>query len=389
MEGMLPGIASIEDLRRAARRRLPKMVFDYIDGGADEERTMRANMEAFGEITWRPKGAVRLETVETRTTVLSQELAFPVILAPVGSSRMFWPEGEAAAARAAGKAGIIYTLSTLSGTRLEEVRAASTGACWYQLYLCGGREVAESALARAQAAGYSALVLTIDTPLSGMRERDLRNGTPQLISGRLPDMLPFLPQLLARPGWLLEFWRTGGAMTFPNVMLPDGPMGYTNIDAQLSASAVSWSDVQWIREAWPGPLIIKGVHVGDDARRAADVGASAVVVSNHGGRQLDGVAPTLHALPEVVKAAGDSLEVLLDGGVRRGADVATAVALGARAVLVGRPYAYGLGAAGEAGVTAAISILRDGLERTLRLLGVSSVHELTSDYYSLPAGWPG
>lgn len=383
MRGMRPGVASIEDLRRRAKRRLPRMVFDYIDGGAEEERTLKANVEAFGGVTWHPKGAIKLADVDMRTSVLAHELPFPVILAPVGSSRMFWPRGEEAAAAAAGDAGLIYTLSTLSGTRLEEVRAASSGACWYQLYLCGGREVATAAIERAKAAGYSALVLTIDTAVSGMRERDIRDGAPQLIARKFPDMIPFLPQVLLKPGWLLEYFSTGGTMNFPNVVLPDGPMGYEDVAAQLAASVVTWDDVEWIREVWEGPIIIKGVHVADDARRAVDVGASAVVVSNHGGRQMDGVAATLHALPEVVEAVGDEIEVLMDGGVRRGADVALAVAQGARAVLVGRPYAYGLGAAGKAGVAAAIEILRSGLERTLRLLGVSSVHEVTDDYYEL------
>ena len=355
------------------------MVFDYIDGGAEDERTLRANEAAFAELTWRPRSAVVHPEVDLRTTVLGHELSLPVILAPVGSSRMFWPRGEAQAAAAAGEAGTVYTLSTLSGTRMEEVREASSGPCWYQLYLCGGREVGLEAVARAKACGYSALVVTIDTPVAGMRERDVRNGSAQLIARRFPDVVPFLPQVLVKPGWVLDFWRDGFPMDFPNILLPEGPMPYADIGAQLAA---------WIAEAWDGPIVVKGVHTADDARRAVDVGASAVVVSNHGGRQLDGVAATLRVLPEVVAAVGDRVEVLLDGGVRRGGDVAKALALGARAVLVGRAYAYGLGAAGREGVAQAIDILRTELERTLKLLGCPSVHDLDASYLGPPAGWP-
>lgn len=364
------------------------MVFDYIDGGAEDERTLRANEAAFAELTWRPRSAVVHPQVDLRTTVLGHELSMPVILAPVGSSRMFWPRGESEAAAAAGAAGTVYTLSTLSGTRLEEVREASAGPCWYQLYLCGGRDVGLAAVARAKAHGYSALVVTIDTPVAGMRERDVRNGASQLIARRFPDVVPFLPQVLAKPGWLIDFWRDGGLMSFPNIVLPEGPMRYGDIAAQLAAAAVSWSDLAWIREAWGGPIVVKGVHTADDARKAVDAGADAVVVSNHGGRQLDGVAATLRVLPEVLEAVGRQVEVLVDGGVRRGADVAKAVALGAKAVLVGRAYAYGLGAAGREGVAKALEILRTELERTLKLLGCPAVAELDRSYLGEPLAWP-
>lgn len=385
---MRPGIANIADLRRRAKRRLPRMVFDYIDGGAEDERTLAANEAVFGQILWRPRMAVSYANVETSTTVLGQDIGFPVILAPVGSTRMFWRRGEEAAAAAAGQAGTIYTLSTLSGTRLEDVRTASNGACWYQVYLVGGRDVALQGIQRARAAGYSALVVTIDTAVAGMRERDVRNGSAQLIARQLPGMLPYLPQVLARPNWLLQFFTDGGVMSFPNVTLPGGPMPYGDIGAQLAAAAVTWDDLAWIREAWNGPIIVKGVHSAADAARAVDEGAAAVVVSNHGGRQLDGVLPSLRVLPEVVRAVSDRAEVLMDGGVRSGADVAKAVALGARAVLVGRAYAYGLAAYGQEGVATSLEILRGGLERTLRLLGCRSVHELNEKYLGLPADWP-
>ena len=383
----LARVVNIADLRELARRRLPRMAFDYIDGGAEAEVTLRENCRVFEDVTFRPRCAVVLPSVDLRTTVLGQDLSFPLILGPVGSSRMFWPRGEAAASAAAGKAGTIYALSTLSGTRLEEVKAATTGPCWYQVYLCGGRDIALGAIARARAAGYSALVVTIDTPVAGLRERDPRNGAKELVSRKPLTMLPYLGQMLARPRWLVDFFGDGGLMNFPNVMLPDGPMGYADVGAALESSAVCWADLRWIRDAWNGPVVIKGVHTGDDARRAVDLGASAIVVSNHGGRQLDGVPGTLRTLPEVVAAVGGRVEVLIDGGIRRGGDIAKAVALGARAVLIGRAYAYGLAAAGEPGVTRALDILRVDLTRTLKLLGCPSVQELDRSYVDVPPHW--
>lgn len=379
---------TIADLRVRARRRLPRMVFDYIDGGAGDEITMRENSRVFSDIALRPRSAVVVPDVDIRTTVLGQEWSLPFGLAPVGSSRMFWPRGEAAAAAAAGAAGTLYTLSTLSGTRLEEVRAATAGPAWYQLYLAGGRDVALGAVARAKAARYTALVVTVDTPVAGNRERDPRNGTGQLLSRNPLRMAPHVGQIMVRPRWLLDFYRDGGLMSFPNVVLPDGPMGYGDIGKQLGASAVAWNDLGWIADAWGGPIVVKGVHTADDARRAVDLGAAAVVVSNHGGRQLDGVAPTLRVLPEVLDAVGERIEVLLDGGIRRGSDIAKALALGARAVLVGRAYAYGLAAGGRAGVAHAIEVLRSELVLTMKLLGCPSVAELDGGYVGVPHGWP-
>ncbi len=373
-------VLNIADLRRLAQRRLPRVVFDYIDGGADGEVTLRENCRVFDDVALRPRCAVTTPAVDLRTRVLGHDLQLPILLAPVGSSRLFWPRGEAAASRAAGKAGTAYILSTLSGTRLEDVRAASTGPCWYQVYLCGGRDVALRAIARARAVGYSALVVTIDTPVAGLRERDLRNGMKELTTRRLSTMLPWLGQMIVKPRWIVDVMRDGGMMKFPNIELAGGPMGYADVGAALEQAVVCWNDLRWIREAWGGPIVVKGVHTGEDARRAVDEGADAIVVSNHGGRQLDGVSPTLRALPEVVEAVNGRTEVLLDGGIRRGSDVAKAICLGARAVLIGRAYAYGLGAAGEAGVTRAIDILRGDLVRTMKLLGCPSVAELDASY---------
>jgi L-lactate dehydrogenase (cytochrome) len=382
-----PAIVNIADLRLAAKKRLPRVVFDYIDGGADAEWTMRENSRVFEDVIFRPRSAVATPSCDLRTTVLGTPLSLPLILAPVGSSRMFHPRGEEVAARVAGEAGTIYTLSTLSGCTVRDVKGATSGPVWYQLYLIGGRDVAMGAIERARSVGCSALVVTIDTPVSGMRERDIRNGAKELVSGRTSTMLPHLAQFFKKPRWFAAFLRDGGLMKFPNIVLRDGPMPYADVGAALEQSMVSWSDFAWIREAWNGPIIAKGVHTADDVRRAMDHGASAVVVSNHGGRQLDGVAPTLRVLPEAVEAAKGEVEVLFDSGIRRGSDIAKALCLGARAVLIGRAYAYGLGAAGGSGVARAIEILRTDLVRTMKLLGCASVHDLDRSFVQLPEDW--
>jgi len=378
---------NIEDLRRAAKRRLPRVVFDYIDGGAEDEWTLRANCRAFETVTLRPRCAVATPVCDLRTTVLGTSLSIPVILAPVGSCRLMYPRGEEAAARAAGEAGIICTLSTLSGCRLEDVAVASGGPVWYQLYLVGGRDCALAAIERARQ-GFSALVVTIDTPVAGFRERDIRNGVKELLSGKFGAMLPFVMQLLIRPRWLAAFLMDGGLMKFENVVISGkGPMPYVDVTAALEQSVVTWDDLKWIRQAWNGPIVIKGIHTGEDARRAVDEGADALVVSNHGGRQLDRVPPSLQVLPEVVAAVGDRIEVLLDGGIRRGSDIVKALCLGARAVMIGRAYAYGLGAAGSAGVERIIDILRADMIRTLKLLGCPSIAALDQSFIDVPPDW--
>jgi isopentenyl diphosphate isomerase/L-lactate dehydrogenase-like FMN-dependent dehydrogenase len=383
-----PHVVCIDDFRPLARRRLPRPVFDYLDGGADGEVTLRENVRVFDDVTFRPRHAVALADCDLKTRVLGFDVSFPALLAPVGYSRLMHPDGEAGAARAAGLAGTAYILSTISGHRVEDVRAASSGPVCFQLYLMGGRAASEAIIERARAAGCSALVVTIDTPVAGLRERDYRNGMKELMSGGLLEKIPFLPQMMARPGWIVSFLRDGGLSKLPNVVVPGkGPMELVDVSAALASAAVTWDDLKWIRGIWPGPLVIKGVLTGGDARRAVDEGAAAVVVSNHGGRQLDGVRPSLRALPEVVAAVNGQAEVLMDGGVRRGSDIVKAVCLGARAVLCGRAYAYGLAAAGQAGVTRALQILRADVERTLRLLGCSSISALDRSYVDLPGSW--
>jgi isopentenyl diphosphate isomerase/L-lactate dehydrogenase-like FMN-dependent dehydrogenase len=381
---------NIEDLRRMAHRRLPKVVFDYVDGGAEDEITLRENEKAFDELTFRPRHAVSFPKYSLNAKVLGLDLALPFLLAPVGYSRLMHPLGEVGAARAAGAAGTAYILSTISGHALEKVKTGTSGPAWYQLYLVGGREAAEPALQRARAAGYSALVVTIDTAVAGMREKDFRNGMKEILGGNVFAKLPYLRQFLSHPRWLAGFLADGGMPRLPNVVAPGkGPVPLTDVGGALSRSVVTWQDFRWIREVWGSPIVVKGVLTAEDARCAIDHGASAIVVSNHGGRQLDGVSATLKALPEIVRAVNGNAEVLLDGGVRRGSDIVKALCLGARAVLIGRAYAYGLGAAGEAGVARAIEILKADLERTLRLLGCASVAELDLSFveYRKASNW--
>jgi isopentenyl diphosphate isomerase/L-lactate dehydrogenase-like FMN-dependent dehydrogenase len=378
-----PYVVNIADLRTLARRRLPRVVFDYVDGGAEDEITLRENRRAFEEITFRPRHAVAIPHCDLRTRVLGCDLSIPALLAPVGYSRVIHATGEVAAARAAGQAGTGYILSTISGYPLEEVKAASAGPVFYQLYVMGGRDAAERALERARNAGYAGLFVTIDTAVAGMRERDFRNGMKELLGRSFIDKIRFSPQVLARPGWLTSFLLDGGVRPLPNVVVPGrGPMPLIDVAAALALSTISWEDLRWIHDVWRGPIIIKGVLTGEDARRAMDEGATAVVVSNHGGRQLDGVQAAVRALPEIVAAVNGRIEVLMDGGIRRGADIVKALCLGARAVLCGRAYAYGLAAAGEAGVARALEILTTDLERTLRLLGCPSIAALDRSYIS-------
>ncbi len=383
-----PHIVNILDFRKMAKKRLPKAVFDYLDGGAEGEVTLRENCRIFEDVTFRPRQAVAIGECDLSTSVLGQEIALPAILAPVGYLRLMHPRGEVGAAAAAGAAGTAFTLSTISGHRLEDVKAATQGPAWYQLYLVGGRAVAEGSIARAAKAGYSALVVTIDTPVAGMRERDPRNGMKALLGGSLVAKIPYIPAMLRHPGWLASFLMDGGTPDLENIVIPgQGPMPLLDVSSALAAAVVTWEDLRWIRELWRGPIVVKGVMTAEDAKRAVDEGAAAIVVSNHGGRQLDGVSPTLRVLPEIVMAVGGRAEVLMDSGIRRGADVVKALCLGAKAVLVGRAYAYGLAAAGDAGVARALEILREDVERTLRLLGCASISALDASYVDAPECW--
>lgn len=368
---------NVDEFRRRAQKRLPRVVFDYVDGAAEDEVTLRANRQAYSTVTFRPHQAVHYSNYVTSTRVLGAKLSFPVLLAPVGYTRLLHPDGDIGAAKAAGDAGTICIQATSSGHSLEEVKLATSGHVWFQLYLLKGREVAEATIERAKRAGFSALVVTVDTAVAGLRERDFRNGMVELTGDKLFSKLRFLPQLLARPQWLVRFLLDGGVPSMPNVVIPGkGPMSMVDVATALAESAITWADLGWIRKIWTGPIVVKGVLTADDARRSVDLGASAVIVSNHGGRQLDGVAASICALPEVAGAVAGQAEVLMDGGIRRGSDVVKAICLGAKAVLIGRAYAYGLAAAGSDGVVRVLEILRADIDRTLRLLGCDSVARL-------------
>lgn len=380
----LSHVVNIADLRDLSRRRLPRAVFDYLDGGPDDEITLRDNRAAFQDIVFKPRHAVTIPACDLGTSVLGIDLDLPFMLAPVGYSRLMHPHGELGAARAAGRAGTAYILSTVSGYALEDVRAAASGPLFYQLYLIGGRGAAEAAIARAQAAGYKALVITIDTPLAGNREKDFRNGAAQLIGKNVFAKLPHLPEVLMHPGWLAGHVIDGGMTHLPNVVIPGrGGMPLAQVNSSHGGSAVSWKDFPWIREQWRGPIVVKGVMTVEDARRSVDEGAAAIVVSNHGGRQLDGVDASVRALPAIVSAVGTQAEIWLDSGIRRGSDIVKALCLGAKAVICGRAYAYGLAAGGEPGIDKAIDILRNDLARTLKLLGCARVSDLDRSYIAL------
>ena len=382
-----------EDLWRLMRRRVPPIVAEYFVGGADEEITLKGNVKAFQQTVLNVRGATRFETLDTSTTVLGHELAVPWYISPVGSLRTIYPKGDAVAARVAGKFGTVMGLSTLSGTRMEEVAAASSKQCWFQLYLCGGRDTALRAIDRAKKAGFTALFLTIDTGVSGQRRVHERMKPLQALhpweglSGNerlqwILRRLQLAPQMSTRLPWLTDLLGDEGVMRFLNIIDDKGePMPFTDIGSQLASSAVTWADFEWIREAWgrDRPIIIKGVHCADDAKRAEDVGADAVVWSNHGGRQMDRVPPTLHMVQsEMPKLSNSRLTFLMDGGIRCGTDILIALSHGIQAVGIGRAMVAGLGAGGEAGLTRSFEILREGLERGMRLTGVGSVDEIRS-----------
>ncbi len=379
---------NISDLRTLAKRRVPRAVFDYIDGGADAEVTLRSNTSSWDHVLFRPRQAVRLAAVDTKTDVLGSALDAPILLAPIGYTRLFHPDTEVGVARAAKQTGVGYVLTSFSGSRVEDV-AAAAGPLWYQLYLAGGRAVVEATLARAWQAGVRVLAVTIDTNTPGLRERDVRNGAAALMGPGILNKLPYLPNLLSHPRWLAGFIGDRPAvMHYPNIVLPgSGPARAGDVRQMLAQSIVDWSDLTWIRAAWPGAMLMKGVLTAEDARRSMDAGAAGVIVSNHGGRQLDTCYPTVRALPAIVRAIGTQGIVIVDGGIRRGGDIAKALCMGAVAVLIGRAYAYGFAGAGRPGVTRAVQILRDDLDRTLRLLGCPSVKQLDGSYVDVPDNW--
>ncbi|HWU54305.1 MAG TPA: alpha-hydroxy acid oxidase [Rhizomicrobium sp.] len=383
-----PRVINIKDLRALARRRLPDAVFDYLDGAADDEVTLKDSERAFRDVIFKPRFAVATPSCDLGVTVLGHRLDVPFMLGPIGYSRLMHPRGELAASAAAGRHGTAYILSTLSGHPLEDVKAQSPGPTFFQLYLAGGRGAAEAGIARAKAAGYKALFVTIDTPVGGNRERDARNGMKALMGNNPFAKLPYLPNILAHPRWLAGFIADGMIRPFPNVVIPgSGPLAAIDVASALESAQVSWTDLKWIRELWNGPIVMKGVMTADDARRSVDHGAQGIVVSTHAGRQLDGVAGSLRVLPGILEAVGAQIDVIFDGGIRRGSDVVKAIGLGAKAVLLGRGYAYGMAAAGDDGIERAIEIFKADIIRTLKLLGCSSISQVDSSYVTTRPGF--
>jgi len=370
---------SIADLRVLAKRRLPSPIFHFIDGGAEDEVTLRRNVEAFDDYEIESEYAVDVSKIDTATTVLGRNIDWPVMLSPTGLTGAFHPHGELCAARAAGRAGTAYMMSCMSTASIEDVAAAGEGPKILQSYTFRDRSLTREFLQRSQAAGFSALCLTFDVPVLGMRERDHATGMTMPPSLTLSSLMDFA----FRPGWA---WRylTGPKIEVANVShrIAEGSRDITSVfkfvNGQFDPSA-TWDDAADMIKHWTGPVAIKGVMTVADALRARDAGATAVIVSNHGGRQLDGAPAAIDRLEPIVQAVGDELEVILDGGVRRGSHVVKALALGAKACTVGRPYLYGLGAGGEIGVDRAMSILREQFERSMALSGFTCVEDITRD----------
>ena len=373
----LAACRNIADLRELARRRVPAPMFHYIDGAAEDEWTLRESTAAFDRWTLHPRTLVDVSTLDTAVTVLGQRIALPFFCAPTGMSRLFHYHGELAVARAARAAGTMYSLSTMGSTSIEDVARVSDGPKMYQIYVFKDRELCREFIARCKAANYAALCLTVDVPVPGNRERDLRTGMTIPPSITLRSAF----DVARRPRWL---WRylTSPSLVLANVVhkITDGSSNVSTLASYIHRQfdrTVTWDDAAWMAREWGGPFLVKGVLTADDARRAVDAGATAVAVSNHGGRQLDSTPAPVEVLEEVVQAVGDRAEVILDGGVRRGVHLLKALALGARACMIGRAYLYGLGAGGEPGVARALEILRTEVERDMALLGVRTLAELS------------
>lgn len=378
--GRLAKAFNVEDVRLLAKRRLPRFIFDYLDGGADDEYTLRENGRSFSQWSLIQRVLRDVSEVDTSTTILGMDTDVPFILSSTGASRFFHQSGESAVARAAGKANVIYGASSSSMTSLEDVATAGSGPKFFQVYVFKDRSITDEYVTRCKAAGYQAMFLTVDCATAGNRERDLRN---QLSIPPRPT-LKVLSQLARSPGWTWDYLRTP-AWRFPNIE------GYVDESTKSDFGSIAqwfgeqldqsftWDDAQTLCRKWDGQFVIKGVTAVEDARRAAEIGATGIVVSNHGGRQLDHAPPTLEVLPEILDAVGDQLEVLVDSGFRRGTDIIKALALGARGCLIGKAYLYGLGAGGEAGVARVIEILKSEMVRNMTLMGARSVDAISTD----------
>ncbi|MGI4982348.1 MAG: alpha-hydroxy acid oxidase [Janthinobacterium lividum] len=375
------GAHSIDELRTLARRRLPRAVFDFFDGGAEDERALRGNSGEFSRYPLVPRVLRDVSHVSLDTEILGGSSTLPLVIAPTGAAGFGWRGADVAIASAARSHGVPYTLSTSATASIEQIaNEAKPQRRWFQAYIFRDRAVTDALITRAIEAGYEGLMITVDLPVGGKRERDFRNDFSIPFRYTMKNLLDFA----SRPGWALPMlWR--GVPTMPNLLgLERAAAGANAIASSVGRNydpSFSWSDLDAIRRRWPGKLIVKGIVHTDDARRAVNLGADAIVVSNHGGRQLDAGLSTLSALPAVVRAVGENTTVLLDGGIRRGSDIVVALALGAKAVLVGRPTLYGACADGEAGAKRALAILQDELRRTMQLCGLSSIAEIDHDVF--------
>jgi isopentenyl diphosphate isomerase/L-lactate dehydrogenase-like FMN-dependent dehydrogenase len=389
MRDVVSKIQSVADAEYFAKKRLPAALFQTYEAGSGSDATARANTQAFEDVKFRPRAAVFNPSRNLRTTVLGHEISMPILASSVGMLKIGHQDGEAGVARAAGNAGTIAFTSGATGAPIEEVMAKATGPVFYQLYYFGGRDKSAAIIERVKKAGVSGLVLTVDTAAPVLaRERLPRERRVLPASNGFRDAAKFAPQLLTKPAWTRDFLRSGREIPMPMSLREDGsPMGVFESFPGMYQQTPAWDDIAWMREYWDGPIVIKGIVTAEDARRAVDLGATAVVVSNHGGNALDGTLPTLQALPEVVAAVGDEVDVLLDSGVRRAPDVLKAMALGAKAVLLGRAYVYGLMAAGEPGVERIFELFRQGMDDSLKFLGVQSPGELDESFLKLPAHW--
>jgi len=370
----MPVVTCVEDLRQMSKKRIARAIFDYVDRGSYSEATLRANRADFDALALRQRVAVDVDRRSTRTTMAGQDVSMPLALAPVGLTGLNWANGEMLAARAAEKFGVPYTLSTMSICSIEDVASAVTRPFWFQLYVMRDRGFSASLVERAKAAGCSALVLTLDLQVQGQRHMDLKNGLavpPRLTAATFFD-------LLAKPAWVMNV-MTSKRKSFGNLegRIPNAD-SLTTLSHWIAGQfdpTLSWKDVEWIKGIWGGRIILKGILDAEDAKIAAGLGVEALVVSNHGGRQLDGTISSIRALPEIVDAVGDRVEVLFDGGIRSGQDLLKALALGAKGAMIGRAYAYGLGAMGERGVTRALEIIRNELDVSMALCGIRDVKE--------------
>ena len=377
---------SVDDVRRYAQKRLPKMIYDFIYGGSNDEITLAANRNDFSKITFCPRMLTDVTHREMGTKVAGVDLDFPVMVSPAGLLRVAHTEGELAIARATGKTGVVFVVSTAASWSMEEIAEAATGPLWFQLYLWRDRNIMKSLVERAGEAGYQALMVTVDLQVVGKRERDLRNGLS------IPPKISLSNALdsARRPRWLMDTIKNPpvALRNFIGVAEGDDTISHSEFFNQhLINSSANWEDLKWVKELWNGPLLVKGIVTPDDALKAVDLGVDGIVVSNHGGRQLDGLPSALRSMVDIVQAVEGRVDIILDGGIRRGADVVKAMALGAKAVMTGRSWIWGLAAGGQRGVARVHEIFSQEIDQTLALLGRTRLSEIDASAVVLPESW--